>query len=216
MRNDFTFNKSIYFIVIFIVTTVSIFLIGIGLNQAHISNGQQQNHSFIALLTGNNVIPPVSTNTTGIVKFQANASNINELYYEIKLTNLHNDVARVDVNLGNKTENGRSVVTLYQTTISMPSEICCRSAASESERSKFFFNGTISTQNLEFGPLASSKNITDLVRLFNRGNTYVEVDTYQPKSLSLSGSDSEIRGQIMPFASNSTTITADVVKPTIK
>jgi hypothetical protein len=29
---------------------------------------QQQNHSFIALLTGNNVIPPVSTNTTGIVK----------------------------------------------------------------------------------------------------------------------------------------------------
>ena len=109
---------------------------------------QQQNHSFIALLTGNNVIPPVSTNASGIVKFQANASNINKLYYEIKLTNLHNDVARVDVHLGNKTENGRSVVTLYQTTISMPSEICCRSAASESERSKFFFNGTISAQNL--------------------------------------------------------------------
>ena len=177
---------------------------------------QQQNHSFIALLTGNNVIPPVSTNATGIVKFQSNASNINELYYEINLTNIHNDVARVDVYLGNKTENGRSVVTLYQTTISMPSEICCRSAASESERSKFFFNGTISTQNLEFGPLASSKNISDLVSLFNRGNTYVEVNTYQPKSLSLSVSDSEIRGQIMPIASNSSTITAAVVKPTIK
>jgi CHRD domain-containing protein len=176
----------------------------------------QQNHSFTALLTGNNVIPPVSTNATGIVKFQSNASNINELYYEINLTNIHNDVARVDIYLGNKTENGRSVVTLYQTTISMPSEICCRSAASESERSKFFFNGTISTQNLEFGPLANSKNISDLVRLFNRGNTYVEVETYQPKSVSLSGSDSEIRGQIMPFASNSTNITATVVKPTIK
>jgi CHRD domain len=176
---------------------------------------QEQNHSFIALLTGNNVIPPVSTNATGIVKFQSNASNINELYYEINLTNLNNDVAKVDVYLGNKTENGRNVVTLYQTTIS-PSEICCRSAASESERSKFFFNGTISTQNLEFGPLANSKNITDLVGLFNHGNTYVEVDTYQPKSLSLSGSDSEIRGQIMPFASNPTTITAAVVKPTIK
>ena len=75
---------------------------------------QQQNHSFIALLTGNNVIPPVSTNASGIVKFQANASNINELYYEIKLTNLHNDVARVDVNLGNKTENGRSVYPCLQ------------------------------------------------------------------------------------------------------
>ena len=201
-----------------IVSAIIILVIGLsGAAASSDSNiSQEQNHSFIALLTGNNVIPPVSTNATGIVKFQANASNINELYYEIKLTNLHNDVARVDVYLGNKTENGRSVVTLYQTTISMPSEICCRSAASESERSKFFFNGTISTQNLEYGPLASSKNITDLVRLFNRGNTYVEVDTYQPKSLSLSGSDSEIRGQIMPFASNSTTLTADVVKPTIK
>jgi len=176
---------------------------------------QQQNHSFIALLTGQNVIPTVDTNATGTVKFQPNNSNINELYYEINLTNLHNDVARVDLYLGNKTENGRIVATLYQTTIN-PSEICCRSAASESERSKFFFNGTISTQNLELGPLASSKNITDLVRLFNRGNTYVEVDTYQPKSLSFSGSEGEIRGQIMPSASNSTTNTAAVVTPTIK
>jgi len=176
---------------------------------------QQQNHSFIALLTGHNVIPAVDTNATGTVKFQPNNSNINELYYEINLTNLQNDVARVDLYLGNKTENGRIVATLYQTTIN-PSEICCRSAASESERSKFFFNGTISTQNLELGPLASSKNITDLVRLFNRGNTYVEVDTYQPKSLSFSGSEGEIRGQIMPFASNSTTLKAAVVKPTIK
>ena len=176
---------------------------------------QQQNHSFIALLTGHNVIPTVGTNATGTVKFQPNNSNINELYYEINLTNLHNDVARVDLYLGNKTENGRIVATLYQTTIN-PSEICCRSAASESERSKFFFNGTISTQNLELGPLASSKNITDLVRLFNRGNMYVEADTYQPKSLSFSGSEGEIRGQIMPFASNSTTLTAAVVKPTIK
>ena len=176
---------------------------------------QEQNHSFIALLTGHNVIPTVDTNATGTVKFQPNYSDINELYYEINLTNLHNDVARIDLYLGNKTENGRIIATLYQTNIN-PSEICCRSAASESERSKFFFNGTISTQNLELGPLASSKNITDLVRLFNRGNTYVEVDTYQPKSLSFSGSEGEIRGQIMPFASNSTTLTAAVVKPTIK
>jgi len=176
---------------------------------------QQQNHSFIALLTGHNVIPTVDTNATGTVKFQPNNSNINGLYYQINLTNLHNDVARVDLYLGNKTENGRIVARLYQTTIN-PSEICCRSAASESERSKFFFNGTISTQNLELGPLASSKNITDLVRLFNRGNMYVEADTCQPKSLSFSGSEGEIRGQIMPFASNSTTLTAAVVKPTIK
>jgi hypothetical protein len=88
------------------------------------------------------------------------------------------------VHLGKETENGRSIVTLYQTTISLPSEICCRSAASESERSKFFFNGTISTQSLEFGPLAGSKNIADLIGLFDTGNAYVEVYTHNPKSLS--------------------------------
>jgi hypothetical protein len=178
---------------------------------------QQQNHSFIAKLTGDNTIPPVNTNATGIVKFgikALNHNNKNELYYEINLTNIHNDVARIDVHVGEKTENGPSVVTLYQTTVSLPSEICCRSAASESERSKFFFNGTISTQAFEFGPLAGSKDITDLVRLFDSGNAYVEVYSYHPKSLSLSGSDSEIRGQIIPLTSKSTTITA-VVKPTI-
>ena len=168
---------------------------------------QHQSHSFIAKLTGNNVIPPVNTNAIGIVKFQAKDPNNNELYYEINLTNIYNEIARVEVYLGKETENGRSIVTLYQTTISLPSEICCRSAASESERSKFFFNGTISTQSLELGPLAGSKNIADLVRLFDTGNAYVEVYTHNPKSLSLLNGDSEIRGQIMPLPSNYTTIT---------
>ena len=166
---------------------------------------QQQNHSFIAKLTGNNVIPPVNTNATGIAKFQAKDPNNNELYYEINLTNIHNDIANVEVHLGKETENGRSIATLYQTTISLPSEICCRSAASESERSKFFFNGTISPQSLELGPLAGSKNIADLVRLFDSGNAYVEVYTHNPKSLSLLTGDSEIRGQIIPLPSNYTT-----------
>jgi hypothetical protein len=44
----------------------------------------------------------------------------------------------------------------YIKELSLPSEICCRSAASESERSKFFFNGTISIQDFQFGPLAGS------------------------------------------------------------
>jgi hypothetical protein len=48
-------------------------------------------------------------------------------------------------------------------------------AASEYERTKFFLNGTISTQNFEFGPLVGSKNITDLGRLFDGGNAYVKL-----------------------------------------
>jgi hypothetical protein len=148
----------------------------------------------------------VNTNATGIAKFQAMDPN-NKLYYEVNLINIHNNIARVEVHQGKETENGRSIVTLYQTTISVPSEICCRSAAFESERSKFFFNGTISTQNLELGPLVGSKDIADLVRLFDSGNAYVQVYTFNLKSLSLLGGDSEIRGPIMPLSSNYTTIT---------
>src|SRR6476619_2886807 len=68
---------------------------------------QQQNHSFIALLTGHNVIPSVDTNATGTVKFQPNNSNINGLYYLINLTIFHNDVAIVDIYIGNNTVYGR-------------------------------------------------------------------------------------------------------------
>lgn len=159
---------------------------------------QPQNQTFLAKLTGNNTIPPVNTNSTGIVKFMTNTHyhNNNELYYEINLTNIHNDVKRIDVHIGKKNENGPALVTLYQTTISPLSEICCKSADSEYEKTTFFFNGTIFPQAFEFGPLASSKNITDLIRIFNNGSAYVEVYTYQPNSLSLFDMDSEIRGQV--------------------
>ena len=98
--------------------------------------------------------------------------------------------------MGNKNENGPAVITLYQTTTSLPSEICCTSADSEYEKTKLFFNGTVFTQAFEFGPLADSENITDLVKLFNNGSTYVQVYTYHPDSPSLFGMDGEIRGQI--------------------
>lgn len=207
-------NAAIMMSVILILSVPVIQLSGaVASSQSNLQR-QQQNQSFIAKLTGSNTVPPVNTNATGTARFQAKAPNNDELYYEINLTNIHNDVARVDVHIGKKTENGPSVVTLYQTTLSLPSEICCRSAASESERSKFFFNGTITTQSLELGPLAGSKNMANLTRLFDSGNAYVEVYTYQPKSLSFLGGEREIRGQIIPFTSNPTTITAAVIKPT--
>jgi hypothetical protein len=161
---------------------------------------QQQNHTFVAKLTGNSTIPPVTTNATGIAKFNIKAAD-NEMDYEINITNIHRDIVKVDLHTGKITENGPTIATLYQSTLFPTSEICCRSAASESERSKFFFNGTISTQNLELGPLAGTKNIADLVRLFDSGNAYVEIYTFNPKSLSLLGSDGEIRGQIIPLLS---------------
>jgi hypothetical protein len=152
----------------------------------------QQNQSYIATLTGDN------TNTTGVVKFMINPQyySDNEMYYEINLTNIHNDVARIDIHFGKVGDNGPTVVTLYQNSIFLPSEICCTYAGAEHERTRLFFNGTIFTQAFEFGPLAGSRNITNLVKLFDNGSAYVEVYTNNPDSLSLFNTDGEIRGQI--------------------
>ena len=167
-------------------------------SESNLLQQPQQNQSYIANLTGDSNIPPVNTNATGIVKFITNDHyyDNNELYYEINLTNIHSGVGKVDIHMGNKNENGPAVITLYQITTSIPSEICCTSADSEYEKTKLFFNGTVFTQAFEFGPLADSRNITDLVKLFNNGSTYVQVYTYHPDSPSLFGMDGEIRGQI--------------------
>ncbi len=185
-----TIFTSLYFIIQATGTVVS--------SESNLLQQPQQNQSYIANLTGDNNIPPVNTNATGIVKFITNDHyyDNNELYYEINLTNIHSDVGKVDIHMGNKNENGPAVITLYQTTTSLPSEICCTSADSEYEKTKLFFNGTVFTQAFEFGPLADSRNITDLVKLFNNGSTYVQVYTYHPDSPSLFGMDGEIRGQI--------------------
>ncbi len=185
-----TIFTSLYFIIQVTGTVVS--------SESNLLQQPQQNQSYIANLTGDNNIPPVNTNATGIVKFITNDHyyDNNELYYEINLTNIHSDVGKVDIHMGNKNENGPAVITLYQTTTSIPSEICCTSADSEYEKIKLFFNGTVFTQAFEFGPLADSRNITDLVKLFNNGSTYVQVYTYHPDSPSLFGMDGEIRGQI--------------------
>ena len=186
-----TILVSLYFIVQMTGIVVS--------SESKLLQQPQQNQSYIANLAGENNIPLVTTNATGVVKFITNDHyyDNNELYYEINLTNINSDVGKVDVHLGKKNENGPAVITLYQTTTSLPSEICCTSADSEYERTKLFFNGTVFTQAFEFGPLADSRNITDLVNLLNNGSAYVQVYTYHPDSLSLFGMDGEIRGQIV-------------------
>ena len=124
-----TILTSLYFIIQMTGTVVSF--------ESKLLQQPQQNQSYIANLTGDNNIPPVNTSATGIVKFITNDHyyDNNELYYEINLTNIHSDVGKVEVHLGKKIENGPAVVTLYQTTTSLPSEICCTSADSEYEKS---------------------------------------------------------------------------------
>jgi hypothetical protein len=71
---------------------------------------KQQNHSFIAKLAGNKAIPPVNTIATGIAKFDIitpdNSGTGNEVYYEINITNIHNDITRIDVHTVKKLKMG--------------------------------------------------------------------------------------------------------------
>ena len=107
-----TIFTSLYFIIQATGTVVS--------SESNLLQQPQQNQSYIANLTGDSNIPPVNTNATGIVKFITNDHyyDNNELYYEINLTNIHSDVGKVDIHMGNKNENGPAVITLYQTTTS--------------------------------------------------------------------------------------------------
>jgi len=161
---------------------------------------KQQNYLFIAELTGDNVVPVTAkTNATGVAKFTFDPSNNNQIYYQLNITNMKNDILNVDIHQGKKRENGPSLATLYRSSLGMPlSQICCKSA--EAERSKYFyFNGTISKEDFEFGPLADSRDISGLINLLNTGNAYVEVYTNRPDSLRLS--DAEVRGEILPSSS---------------
>jgi hypothetical protein len=88
-------------------------------SESNLLQQQQQNHLFIAKLTGNNTIPPVDTTATGISKFYANAAKYNnELYYEIILQ-IYITVRVMSISV-KKTENGPTVNTLYQRTVSLP------------------------------------------------------------------------------------------------
>lgn len=156
------------------------------------------NQSFVSHLTGNNTIPEVITNATGTVRFLINPvlQNNNEIYYEINLTNVRNDISKVDLRYGSQKTDGPTIAVLYQRTLSIPIDICCKSVESDQNRDKFFFNGTITIPSLQFGLLYNAKNIEEVVKLFHNNSAYVEVYTFDPDQQSIFGMKNELRGQI--------------------
>ena len=130
--------------------------------------GQQ---SFSAELTGGDEVPPVDTNATGIANFQNNVQTVN---YQLSVNDLVN-VTQAHIHRGEEGENGKVVVTLYNTT--MPT----------GPMSGLLSQGNITAANL-VGPLAGQQ-LTDLVSIMDNGTAYVNVHT---KDFPLG----EIRGQI--------------------
>ena len=127
--------------------------------------------SFSAELTGGEEVPPVDTNATGIADLQNNVQAIN---YQLSVNDLVN-VTQAHIHRGEEGENGKVVVTLYNTT--MPT----------GPMSGLLSQGNITAANL-VGPLAGQQ-LTDLVSIMDNGTAYVNVHT---KDFPLG----EIRGQI--------------------
>jgi CHRD domain len=130
--------------------------------------GQQ---SFSAELSGGDEVPPVDTNATGIANFQNNVQTVN---YQLSVSDLVN-VTQAHIHRGEEGENGKIVVTLYNTT--MPT----------GPMSGLLSQGNITAANLE-GPLAGQQ-LTDLISIMDNGTAYVNVHT---KDFPMG----EIRGQI--------------------
>ena len=127
--------------------------------------------SFSAELTGGEEVPPVDTNATGIANLQNNVQTIN---YQLSVNDLVN-VTQAHIHRGEEGENGKIVVTLYNTT--MPT----------GPMSGLLSQGNITAANL-VGPLAGQQ-LTDLTSIMDNGTAYVNVHT---KDFPLG----EIRGQI--------------------
>ena len=139
------------------------------------SGGQQK---FTAQLSGDQEVPPIQTNASGMTWFKPKQDRIE---FEFNVTDLQG-VTMVHIHNGKQGENGPPVVPLFKS--ESPTVLINGKLA----------NGNITTSMLA-GPMAG-KSISDLITVMGNGETYVNVHTQQ-------NPNGEIRGQIM-MSSNST------------
>jgi hypothetical protein len=119
-------------------------------------------------LTGDDEVPPVQTEATGMVEFKI--EGMDSIPYSLNATNIEG-VTAGHVHFGKTGENGPIVVTLfkYDTPMNEVSE-----------------NGIITADKLE-GPLAG-KPVADLITAGSNGTLYINVHTE-------ANPNGEIRGQ---------------------
>ncbi len=116
---------------------------------------------FTADLSGKSEVPPVDTKATGTAQFQISADG-KQIDYELNVKDLNNFMM-AHIHQGKSGENGQPIVMLSMG------------------------KGKITSGDLQ-GPL-SGKQLSDLAKLMQDRNTYVNVHTQQNQN-------GEIRGQI--------------------
>jgi hypothetical protein len=142
---------------------------------ASASAGACNFEKFSATLSGNDEVPAKNTRATGSADFQFNTEK-DALSYKLSAMDI-NRATMAHIHEGKVGTNGPIVVTLF------------KSANPSGPVNGILSQGIITSDRLE-GPLAD-KQITDLVKIINDGNAYVNIHTVQ-------NPNGEIRGQISP------------------
>jgi hypothetical protein len=131
----------------------------------------QEMTTFSAQLSGQEEVPPVETQATGMAQFEIMGDD--SISYTVNASDIQ-AVTAGHIHNGPAGENGDVVVTLF-------SYDAPQDGVSET--------GTISAGDLE-GPMSGAQ-LSDLVDMMNSGDTYVNIHTEQNQG-------GEIRGQLAP------------------
>jgi hypothetical protein len=150
----------------------------------------QQQH-FTAKLSGANEVPPITSAASGMAAFDLNAAGT-QMKYTLNVTNI-NHVIAAHIHMGSSTANGPIVVNLF-----IPSKATGK------------VDGTLAQSSINstslIGPL-KGKQMTDLLKLINGGQAYVNVHTTQ-------NPPGEVRGQMSSgSATSASTATAASTAP---
>lgn len=159
------------------------------------SSGQK----FSAIMTGDKEVPPVSTDTTGTIRVQANSQQ-QTLDYDLTLTNLNGVVTGAHIHMGRPGFNGPIVADLNAPGLGGAAAASSSSSGGGTAMTSNSVSGTIRSTDLK-GPL-EGKQITDLVKLIQEGRAYTNVHTEQ-------NPNGEIRGQLLTSSSSSDITSTD-------
>jgi len=163
----------------------------VGASSSSSSTSPPSGKQFRAVLTGDNEVPPVDTEATGRVRLIANSQST--LDYHLSLSNLNGVVSGAHIHRGGVETNGPIVATL-NIGGTFAGTSASTSGGGGSTMTSTSMGGTITSADLR-GPLAG-KQVSDLIRLIEDGNAYVNVQTDQ-------NFNGEIRGQLKSLSSSS-------------
>lgn len=135
------------------------------------TNNNNSNVEYSTVLSGDQEVPPVNTQATGIADFSP-SNDGDSMDYTITATDIE-AVTAGHIHFGIEGQNGPVAVTLFEF---------------DSPQNEVSESGTIIADDLS-GPLEGMQ-ISDLVDTFNDGNAYANIHTEQ-------NPNGEIRGQII-------------------